>query len=513
MRQLKEILRQKWLLQRSHRAIARSVGVSAGTVGDAVVRVRHAGLNDWASIAELAEEELEGRVYGFRPAAAVERPEPDPAYLDIELRRKGVTLALLHVEYLEQHPDGYRYTQFCERYKDWKKRQNPTMRQLHRAGEKLFVDYSGGKPHIVDRDTGEVHDVELFVAVLGASSCAFAEATLTQGSRDWIRSHEHAFEYFGGVTEAVVLDQLKSGVTQPCRYEPGVQRTYEEMLCHYGTAPLPARQRKPRDKAKVEAGVQVVQRWVLARLRNQIFFSLGELNARIRQLLEELNGKVMRRYGVSRRELFERIDHPALRPLPDQRFEYGEWYFKRLGIDYHFEVGGHYYSAPYALKDEPRLEIRVSATIVEIFVRGKRIDSHPRSHAKGRHTTKTEHMPSAHRAHAEWSPTRLVRWAAKVGPETATLAALILRDRPHPEQGYRSCLGLMRLAKAYGNERLEAASARALAVGARSYKHVAAILKNGLDRLPPANAPRHQAVQQIHSNLRGPDYYQGEKEC
>jgi transposase len=288
------------------------------------------------------------------------------------------------------------------------------------------------------------------------------------------------------------------------------------MCCHYGTAPLPARQRKPRDKAKVEAAVLVAQRWILARLRNQTFFSLSELNARIRELLDDLNGRKMRRYGATRRELFERIDKPALRPLPGTRFVYGEWRInKKPGIDYHLDVEGHYYSVPYDLRDE-KFDARVSTGTVEIWLRGKRVSSHQRSHKKGRHTTNPAHMPASHRAHAEWSPSRLIRWATKVGPETATLVAQIIRDRPHPEQGYRSCLGIMRLGKQYGNERLEAACARAVLVKARSYKHVAAILKNGIDRLPRPG--EHKAANTnttlAHDNVRGPDYYkQGEPDA
>ena len=510
MRLIKEILRQKWVLQRTHREIALSVGRSSGTVGDVVQRARTAGLNEFEQVERLDEAELEIKIYGPRCAATCERTLPDPAWLDVELRRKGVTLQLLHLEYLERDPGGFRYTKFCNHYRQWKSRQGPTMRQNHVAGEKCFVDYSGTKPAIVDRETGEVQEVELFVAVLGASNLTFAEATLTQSMPDFVRSHENAFHYFGGVSELCVPDQLKSAVAQPCRYEPGLTRTYEELMCHYGTVGLPARQRKPRDKAKVETGVLIAQRWIVARLRNQTFFSLAELNARIRELCDELNNRKMRRYGMSRRELFERVERAALKPLPEQRFQYGEWRKAQLNIDYHFEVDGHYYSAPHDLRGDP-LEARVSSHTVEVYLRGKRIASHVRSHQRGRHTTNPDHMPSAHRAHSEWSPTRLVRWANQVGPETATLVALIMRDRPHPEQGYRSCLGIMRLNKQYGAERLEAASARAVAVGARSYKHVAAILKNGLDRLPPAGPSRAANANTLaHDNVRGPSYYQGE---
>ena len=507
MRHVKEILRQKLVLRRSHRQIAASLGVSAGVVGETASRAKKRALLEWSAVEELDEAELERRLYGGKAGVAIQRVLPEPAYLDVELRRPGVTLQLLHLEYLEQEPDGYRYTQFCRHYRDWKKRQRPVMRQVHRAGEKLFVDYAGKKPHLVDPETGEVTDVELFIAVLGASNYTYAEATRTQQSRDWVASHVRAFEYFGGVAGAVVPDQLKSGVIEPCRYEPKVQRTYEELLLHYGTAPLPARQRKPRDKAKVECGVLVAERWILARLRNQIFFSLSELNERIAELLEELNRRPMRQYQASRRELFEKLDQPALKPLPESRFVYGEWEFAKLNIDYHFDIDGHYYSAPHQLIHE-RLEVRVTSTTLEVFLRGKRITSHVRSFRRGGHTTKPEHMPKSHREHAEWSPSRMIRWANKVGPETATLVCAIISERPHPEQGYRSCLGILRLEKRYGKERLEKACARGVAVRARSYKHVAAILKHGLDRLqsPRARPSNHNAG--VHENVRGPDYYQ-----
>lgn len=507
MRHVKEILRQKWVLGRSHREVARSLKVSAGGVGETVSRARRAGLGeDFTAIEHLSDDELEQRVYGPRLTTRQDRPLPDPAWIDTELRRPNMTLMLLHLEYLESHPNGYRYTAFCDRYRTWKKKQGPTMRQVHQAGEKLFVDYAGSKPTIVDRNTGEVIEVELFIAVLGASNYTHAEATRTQSSRDWIGSHVRAFEFFGGVAGAVVPDQLKSAVIDSCRYEPGLQRTYEELMCHYGTAALPARPRKPRDKAKVEAGVQVAERWILARLRDQVFHSLNELNERIAELRAELNDRTMRTYKASRRELFERLDKPALKPLPAQRFAYGEWKFCKLNIDYHFEHDGHYYSAPFQLIGE-QLDVRATATTIEAFVRRVRVASHPRSYARGRHTTNPDHMPKAHRAHSEWTPSRLIRWATKTGPETATLVAAIIAHRPHPEQGYRSCLGLMRLAKKYGNERLEAACARAVAVNARSYKHVAAILQNGLDRLDPPRARAANTNGVVHENVRGANYY------
>ena len=357
--------------------------------------------------------------------------------------------------------------------------------------------------------TGVVRPVELFVAVLGASNYTYAEATETQRSADFIQSHGRALEYLAGVPAAIVPDQLKPGVRDACRYEPILQRTYEEWATHYGTAILPARPAKPRDKAKVEVAVQVAQRWILARLRHETFFSLPALNVRIRELLADLNARPMKGYdGQSRRDLFLRFDQPALRPLPAERFVYTEWRQARVNIDYHIDVERHCYSVPHRLIHQT-VDVRLSATTVEVFQRGTRLWVHRRHHHVGGFTTIAEHMPHAHRAHLEWSPSRLIRWGATVGPQTAALVEQILASRPHPEQGYRSCLGLLRLTKQYGPDRVEAASGRAVVVGARSYRHVEAMLKHGLDRLPldttDASSPRPG-----HANVRGPAYYQQE---
>jgi transposase len=432
---------------------------------------------------------------------------PDFEYLHAERKKPGVTLQLLHLEYLQKHAEGYRYTAFCERYRDWLKRRGLTMRQEHLAGEKLFIDYAGKKPHIVDPETGEVIEVELFVAVLGASNYTYAEATLTQRGPDFIASNVRALAFLGGVTAALVPDQLKSAVTVASRYEPGIQRTYEELARHYGTAVVPARPLRPRDKAKVEVAVQIAERWIVARLRHETFFSLEALNERIAELLVELNDRKMRRYGVSRRELFERVDRPALRPLPSEPFVYAEWKKARLNIDYHVELDHHYYSAPHALVHEV-LEGRATAITVELFHRGERVASHLRSYKRGGHTTLAEHMPKAHQKHLEWSPSRILHWAESIGPKTRELAEAILAERRHPEQGYRSCLGILRLGKQFGHERLEAAAARAVAVRARSYRHVELILKNGLDRMPsPAETDAEGATLVVHENIRGRGYY------
>lgn len=506
MHKTREILRQKWELGRTHREVAASVGLSVGAVALTLSRAAKAGL-DWPAAEGLAEDLLEERIYGTR-TAPLARAMPDCEYLHVERKKPGVTLQLLHLEYLEKHADGYGYTAFCDRYRDWLKRRGLTMRQEHYAGEKLFIDYAGKKPHFTDPQTGEVIEVELFVAVLGASNYTYAEATLTQRGPDFIASNVRALAFLGGVTAALVPDQLKSAVTVASRYEPGIQRTYEEMARHYGTTVVPARPRRPRDKAKVEVAVQIAERWVVARLRHETFFSLQALNERIGELLEDLNDRKMRRYGASRRELFERLDRPALRQLPREVFVYAEWKKARLNIDYHVELDHHYYSAPHALVHEV-IEARLTSTVVELFHRGVRVASHPRSYRRGAHTTSVEHMPKAHQKHLEWSPSRILQWAASIGPKTRELAEAILAERRHPEQGYRSCLGILRLGKRFGQDRLEAAAARAVAAGGRSYRHVESILKHGLDRLPsPAElADAEGALPVAHENIRGGGYY------
>lgn len=503
MRKTREILRQKWELGRSHRQVAESVGGSPGAVGAAVARATEAGL-DWAGIQALDDDTLEARLYPSSALAA--RPLPDFALVHAERLRPCVTLELLHLEYLEQSPGGYRYTQFCEHYRVWLKKRRLSMRQEHRAGEKLFVDYSGKRPSVVDPKTGELTPAELFVAVLGASNYTFAEATLTQQGHDWIASHRRALEFLGGVPAIFVPDQLKSGVTKPCRYEPGVQRTYEELAEHYGATVIPARPGHPKDKAKVEVGVQVAQRWILARLRNQTFFSLDTLNDRIGELLDELNDRKMRVYGTSRRVLFEKLDRPALKSLPAEPFVYGEWKTARVNIDYHVDLEHHYYSVPHALVHE-QVDVRFSATTVEVFYKQQRVAAHARNHTRGRHTTIAAHMPALHQKHLEWTPSRIIHWAQTIGPQTARLVELIIAERPHPEHGYRSCLGILRLGKRYGDARLEVACGRAVAVSARSYRHVDSILKNGLDRIPVEPCAPEAEPGGTHENVRGPTYY------
>lgn len=507
MIQLREILRQKLSRQRSNRQVARALGLSPSTVSD-VFKAARAHELDAARVDALTDAELEALLYPKAPATSTPRPEPDCAAMHIDLRRAGVTLALLHFEYLQVHPNGFRYTVYCDRYREWLKQSSPVMRQVHVAGDKLFVDYAGMKPRIVDPTTGETTEVELFVAVLGASNYTFAEATRTQQVVDFVASLTRALTFIGGAPRAIVPDQLKSAVVRACRYDPGVQRTTAELARYYDTTILPARPRSPRDKAKVEAGVQVAERWLLARIRNETFTSLGALNARLAELTAELNGRVMRTYKKSRRDLFEQLDKPALTPLPAEPFEAAEWKKVNLNIDYHVSFDDHFYSAPHALRrPDVSLWLRATTTTVELFHGHDRVASHLRSYVCGRHSTSRDHMPNSHRAHAEWTPSRILDWAESVGPFARALCEAILRERRHPEWGYRSCLGLFRLAKKYGSERLDAACRRAFHAGARSYRSVQTILQHGLDRqpLPGDDAPAAAGV--THENVRGPEYY------
>ena len=505
MRQVREVLRLKHVCGRSGHQIAAAVGVSRYTVAEYLRRAAVVGIT-WPVPPELDDAALERKLFTppFMPTAAL-RPQPEWARIHAELRRPGVTLLLLWQEYRAGQPDGYGYSRFCDLYAEWRGRLSPTMRQAHVAGERLFVDYAGQTVEVVDAATGEARRAQVFVAALGASNLTYAEARWTQGLPDWIGCHVNAFTFLGGVPRQLVCDNLKAGVTAACRYEPGVNRTYQDMAAHYGTAVVPARVRKPRDKAKVEVAVQVVQRWILARLRHRRFFSLAELNGAIRELVDELNARPMRHLGTSRRALFEAVERAALLPPPAEPFEYAEWRRCRAGLDYHVEVHGHFYSVPYRLVREV-VEARVTDRTVELFHRGVRVASHLRSPLRRRHTTVAGHMPSAHRRYAEWTPTRLLREAEAIGPATAALAERILTAKPHPEQGFRACLGILRLVRAWGAERVEAACRRGLDIGARSYGSVLSILRNNLDRAsPPEPVPDEPPVR--HENIRGGRYY------
>ncbi len=508
MRKIKEVLRLQLGEGLSRRQVSLATGLPYTTVADYQARARRAGVG-WPLPEGTDDAALEALLFTrvALPAAAA-RPLPDWSELDRELRKgKNVTLALLHLEYKEQHPEGYGYSQFCVHYHAWRGKLDLVMRQEHKAGEKCFVDWAGQTVPIIDPRTGEISfEAQIFVAVLGASSHTFAEAFPSQELPHWISGHVHAFEAWTGCPRLVVPDNPRTGVTKAHRYEPILNRSYQEMATHYGVAVLPARPRKPRDKAKVESGVQLVQRWILARLRKRRFFSLDELNAAIKELQAGVNRKPFRKLEGSRQSVFEQVDRPALRPLPATRYEFATWKIATVSkLDYHVEVDRHYYSVPHQHVGE-HIDVRISATTVEIYLRGQRIASHLRSGVRGTHTTAPEHMPQSHRRHLEWTPGRIVRWAEATGPQTAALVQAVMEGRPHPEQGYRSCLGIMRLGKRYGDLRLEAAAARALAIQGHSYRSVESILKNGLDKQPlPEAAP--ELIPRDHENLRGPAYY------
>ena len=508
LRKIKEILRLKYDCGISEREISRSCQVSRSTVADYLRRAAAAKLN-WTEASSLAQTQLEERLFPTeRIPSTVKRPPPDCEYIYNELRtyRKfNLTLSQLWLEYKQSHPDGYQYTQFCEHYWRWRKKLDYIMRQEHRGGEKLFIDYSDGLS-IVDMVTGEFILTQLFVAVWGASNYTYAEATLSQTLRDWIGSHRRAFEYFRCSPRVLVPDNLKSGVSKACKYEPELNPTYSDMAGHYGCAVLPARPRKPRDKAKVENGVLIAQRWILAVLRHRTFYSLAELNAAIRECLERLNTRPMRQAKKSRRELFEAIDRPNALPLAQRPYEYAEWYKAKVQLNYHIEVDRHYYSVSYQFLHE-RLDIRLTATIVEAFHKGERVAAHVRSHVKGGYTTLPEHMPLSHRYYAEWNPSRFIQWAGKTGEATARLVEKVLSTRPYPEQGYKACLGIINLTRDYDPPRVEAAARRALEFNSCSYRSMKAILSAGLDRHDNGAQPALPGLLP-HQNIRGQEYYQ-----
>ena len=505
MRQIRTVLRLRFAEKLSVRDTAASLAMARSTVADYLSRAMLAGLS-WPLPEEMDDDELERRLFPDVTKPTSHYPQPDYEVMKKELAKKGVTLQLLWFEYRSDHPEGYGYSQFCERYRIWRRHQSVVMRQDHKAGEKMFVDFPGMRIPIYDAVTLELDfEAELFVSVLGASSYLYAEALRSQQLEHWVAAHANAFEFYGGVPEIVVSDNLRSAVTKSHRYEPDLNATYQEMATHYGTVIIPARPYRPRDKAKVEAGVQLAERWIIAVLRHRRFTSLAELNEVIAALVTRLNDKPFKKLAGSRASLFVELDQPALRPLPAQRYEFATWRRAKVNIDYHVEVERHYYSVPYQLAGQV-VEVRLTNSVVEVFFKNQRVASHLRSYLKGRHVTEPAHMPDSHRRYLEWTPGRIVNWAQKNGPSTALFVEGLMASRPHPEQGFRSALGVMRLAKKYSPERLEAACERALTLKSFSYKSIESMLSHGLDQRPlRATSPRTHVA---HRNIRGPNYYQ-----
>ncbi len=500
MRKIKDVLRLKLDAKLSHEQIARSLGLSKGVVTKYVGLAAAAGLS-WSQIQSCDDVTLERQllVAPQRPRTQV---QPDYARVHHELRRKGVTLMLLWEEYQAEHAEHhtYRYSQYCEKYRQFTRRLKRSMRQTHRAGEKLFIDFAG--PTILLTDGTRAH---IFVAAMGASSYTFACATPRETMADWIDSTVKALQFYGGVPQLIVPDNPRAMIADPNRYAPRANDTVQDFARHYGTSVLPARPYAPQDKAKVESAVQVVERWIMARLRHQKFATVHEVNEAIAPLLERLNARPFQKLPGSRASTFAELDAPALLPLPLQRYEIATFKTVRVHIDYHVEVEGHRYSVPHPMVGQV-LEVRMTSGTIEVLHRGQRIASHVRNSRRGGFSTIAEHMPAAHRAHMEWTPQRLIHWGKDIGSATAAVVTRLLEQHKHPEHGYRACLGLLSLAKRYGKPRLEAACALALQLGTCQYRHVRDILANNRDRT--RQATQSDWVSPAHVHVRGPAYYQ-----
>jgi transposase len=500
VRMIKDILRLKLHGRMPHEAIARSLSISKGVVAKYTALAQAAGLDQWEAVAELGQADLERRLFG---TSAQERRivEPDFGRIHLELRRKGVTLTLLWEEYRAAN-EGQRtwgYTQFCEHYKAYAKTLRRSMRQQHRAGEKLFVDYAGPTLDLADGGRGQV-----FVAAMGASSYTFACVTADQSMRSWLGSIGRTLRFMGGVPQMIVPDNPRALIAEPDRYEPRAQDTVLDFARHHDVTILPARPHSPQDKAKVESAVQVVERWILARLRNERLADVAAADAAVRALLPMLNGRPMQKLNTTRASLFAAIDAPALRALPASPWSWARWKSVTVHIDYHVEVEGHRYSVPHALVGA-RLEARVSDALVEVLHKGESVAVHPRSDRQGGFTTRDDHMPAAHRAHKEWTPQRLIHWGSTIGANTGRFVTTMLERHRHPEHGYRGCLGLLSLARRYGNKRLETACGLAIELNAVYYRHVREILARGSDLAgEPAAA---NWVSPAHDIVRGPGYY------
>lgn len=506
MRKISEVLRLRYELKRSYRDIASSLNISISTVSDYLRRAKAAKIDGWPMALELSEEALYKKLFLPAKEARRKKPHPDWELINKELRRPGVTLLLLWREYKEVNPEGLCYTQFCEHYRSFAKKLTPSMRQAHKAGEKTFVDYAGMTMPWLDVSTGEICEAQIFVGTLGASGYTFVEATPSQQVADWVSSHINMWAYFGGVSKVVVPDNLKAGVTKSHRYDPDINPNYQHLGEHYGFAIVPARAYKPKDKAKVENAVGCIERQILAPLRNLTFTSIGQINAEIKKRLAGFNAKQFQKMETSRQALFDSIDKPALKPLPQYQYQFASWKKAKVAIDYHVVYDNHYYSVPYQYIKED-VEIRATAKVIECFYKEKRIAAHTRSYARYRHTTLKEHMPSSHQKQGEWTPERIMRWANTIGSQTKLFIEQMISARRYPEQAFRSCLGLLRLAARYGEDRLEKACTIGIKEGAYRYQHIENVLKNKLDQVNQ-DVVNKTPVINGHVNIRGANYYQ-----
>jgi transposase len=505
MRKTREIIRLRLGKNLSQQQVAQNCNCSQSTVHDCMARVKLAGLS-WPLPEELDDEKLQQMLYP-KSLAASHKPEPDYKQVHLEFAKKGVTLELLWQEYRQQYPEGYGYSQFCDLYGKWRSKLDISMRQTHVPGEKLFVDFAGQTVEIIDPETGEVRPCPVFVAAMGFSSFTYAEVTESQDKDDWIKAHENACDFLGGVPRVWVPDNLKSGVKKPCFYDPEINPSYQELADHYDAVVLPARVRKPKDKAKVENAVLQVERWVIAPLRKQSFFSIAEANQAVRERLDWLNARKLSMLDESRRTLFEKFDKAKLKPLPQRPFQRSDWKLRvSVNIDYHIVFDFHYYSVPCQLIRE-KVDVRATLFTLECFHNGRRVASHVRSYIKGGFTTLDAHRPVSHRQYAGWTPERMLNWASTVGPITAQTVGAIMQNKRHPEQGYRAAMGVIRLADRYGKQRVEQACQRAHELKSHSYRTIESILKNSLEQQVLPNTPSTQYPSIEHENIRGEEYY------
>ncbi len=500
LRMIKDILRLKWQGELSHAQIATTLNISKGVVAKYVTQAQVAGLH-WDAVHAMSEQQLASAVQP-RSVATAAVVVPDWPRIHRELDRKGMTLMLLWQEYVAAHPEGrtWRYTQFCEHYKAFAKTLKRSMRQHRRAGEKLFIDFAG--PTVPLRDGARA---QVFVSAMAASSYVFACATPAQRLDDWIEGMVRALHFYGGVPQLIVPDNASAVIAAPDRYEPRANQTVLDFARHYGCSVLPARPRSPKDKATAESSVQVITRWVLARLRHERFDTVAQVDAAIAALLPSVNERAFQKLDGSRASVFAEIDAPALMPLPGARYELARFKTVKVHIDYHVEIEGHRYSVPHALVGQ-ELSARLTRRGVELLLRGQRVAAHAKGERQGGFTTVEAHMPAAHRAHMQWTPQRLIEWGQRIGMACGEFITRLLQTYKHPEHGYRSCLGLLSLERRYGQARLEAACERALGLGALRYRYVRDVLANNLDLLAQDAAVEWSSP--VHANLRGPDYYQ-----
>ena len=504
MELVREVFRLKWSEKQSNRLIGSSLRISKSTVATYIARAVRGEINNLKQLNSLSDDELKKVI--FPEKFSDKKDDVDFAKINTELRRKNMTLMLLWQEELVNNPTLFNYSQFCHLYSQWSKKNKITMRQEHKAGERGFIDYAGTTVPIINHQTGELEHSQIFVMSLGGTHYTYVEATWTQGVRDFLSSHIRAFEFFGGVPEILVPDNLKSAVTIANRYEPTLNRSYRELAKHYGTVIVPARVRRPKDKAIVENAVLHVSRQILARIRDRQFFTLEELNLTLWKLLEQYNTRKLQGLNESRRSLFEKVEKDALCPLPGQRYEIAEWKKAKANIDYHIALDNNYYSVPYKFRGK-ELTVRYTPLSVEIFHENKRIAAHCRLMGVRKSSTSKEHMPVGHRAYAEWSPSRIINWANKTGPCCGEICKRIMEQREHPELGYRSCLGVINLGKKYSSQRLENACRRALEIGGISFQSIKSILSKGLDTM--GTEQQATDLKEIkHDNIRGSSYYQ-----